>query len=77
LKVTFSPPRYAQLWKKDVKNTKMQAGCALLDFCTEYSAMLITFPGWYRNKMLFFTALMYSGCQLPVSGYRDLEIRDC
>ena len=39
----FPIRNFAQLWKSHVENTVMQAGCDLLDFCTEYGAMLITF----------------------------------
>jgi hypothetical protein len=56
----FPSLKYAQLWKKDVKNTKMQAGCDLLDFCTDYGSMLITFFRLLSKKILFFTAMMHT-----------------
>lgn len=38
----------------------MQAGGALLDFCTEYGAMLITFCRLLWKKMVFIRDLIFS-----------------
>jgi hypothetical protein len=48
----FPPPKYAHLWKSDVDFTIVQAGWALLDFCTEYGVMLITFFRIFSKKSL-------------------------
>ena len=42
----------------------MQAGCALLDFCTEYGEMLITFFTVLLKKSYFITIWCYTGFPL-------------
>ena len=63
LEAIFPILKYAHLWKKHVEITIAQAGCALLDFCTEYGAMLITFFRLFAKKMLSVMVLTYINSQ--------------
>ena len=61
----FPPLKYAHLWKRDVDFTIVQAGWALLDFCTEYGVMLITFSRLLFKKILSVKSLEYTVTSYP------------